>query len=361
MKKELTYDMQYSEKAHGNEYQPLQFNNDFYIKEVPSIISQEILNLLSNNNYSKNKWRSLKTFSIQWKTNDNAINTNISFYKLTELLKSNRKYNNSIFNLPPLPLSWLDKTVEIGIPFYAPCNEEESSLTFSLDSSLGNVYPVKPKIDREGFASGSLQISLEKMLLSYRNELVNTSKEMFTPHDSYWLGKLMNFLNVSVSVVDITLTQLYYKAKYDSKLFNWKFDELKLGSTISRRITDKIKWIHSITGNHIEDISNELQTFTIIKKVRNHLNHFDPPVFAYTIEDVSTWLNSSYHIAMLLLKIRKSINSHISKILIEILLQPTVRFVPKDPGKPRYPQKNTGYKSCYESSENINGVKINWK
>lgn len=362
MNKELTYDMQSSKNAHGNEYQPLQFNDDFYLKEIPSLLAKEILNILTNQNNSKNQWRELKTFSINWKSkNNNDINTNISYYKLTELLKTNRNYNSSLFNLPPLPLSWLDRTLELGMPFYAPANEEKSSLTFSLDSSLGYCYPIKPKIDREGFASGSLQINLENMLLVYRNDVVNYSKHMFMINDGVWLGKLMNFLNVSISVVDITLTQLYYKAKYDSDVFKWTFNESKIGTTISRRITDKIKWIHSITNNHIDDISKELETFKEIKIVRNHLNHFDPPVFAYTIEDVARWLNSTHDIIMLLWKIRKAINSHLSKKLIEILLQPTVKFVPRDPDKPRYPQVNTGYKSCYEISENKNGVQINWK
>jgi hypothetical protein len=358
---ELTYNMKSSESAFGKEYQPLQFNDDFFTKDIASTIAKDVLNIITNHDNSKSTWKKAKKFELKWTEKETHKSKVTSFYEITELLKKNRKYDPKGFDLPPLPFSWLDKSVEVGMPFYAPANEKECSLTFELDAAFGQLYPITPKIDREGFASGSPQNYLLNMLLLHRNELVQYSGYMFTPNDGIWLSRLMSYFNISVSVVEITLTQLYYKAKYDPNEFQWEFDESKLGSTVCARMTDKLKWIHLITNRHLDNISTELAVFKKIKNIRNHLNHIDPPVFAYSIEDVAEWLNSIFYIAMFLYKIRKSIDSHISKRLIDLLLQPTIKFVPRDPEKPRYPQRGTGYASCYEEDTIIDGVKIKWK
>ncbi|MDR3046366.1 MAG: hypothetical protein LBU51_01975 [Bacteroidales bacterium] len=94
-----------------------------------------------------------------------------------------------------------------------------------------------------------------------------------------------------------------------------------------------MNWIIKITGRRLSNAAHEIEIFNKIKAVRNHLTHFDPPVFAYTIEDVADWLSSINEIGMLLLKIRETLNVNISEQILEMILLPRVKFVPADPGK----------------------------
>jgi hypothetical protein len=151
----------------------------------------------------------------------------------------------------------------------------------------------------------------------------------------------------SVALVDITLHQLYTKAKYDPQP-GWKFDESVLGKSFGRRLKDKIPWVGKITGRPLDDVRSELESLNEIRRLRNHLLHFDPPCMAYSIEDAAGWLNQISVIARLAWKIRLRTKSPVTEHLIQLMLLPRIVFVPRDLTLVRIPQGNTtGYASVH--------------
>ena len=58
-----------------------------------------------------------------------------------------------------------------------------------------------------------------------------------------WFHDLRMLLNECVSIVDITLHQLYFKAEYGPRPAGWTFDPDKLGLRHGVRLTEKLKWI----------------------------------------------------------------------------------------------------------------------
>ncbi|WP_437762923.1 hypothetical protein WMF27_43680 [Sorangium sp. So ce281] len=191
---------------------------------------------------------------------------------------------------------------------------------------------------------------MQQAILDTRRRLVEDSELLFNIGTGVWLRNLMAHLNAAVSLVEVTLNMIYYKAKYDAASLGWRFDEQKLGPTHGRRLIDKLTWIGTITGKPLDNAQDEIESFKKLKEVRNHLHHFDPPVFACTIEDAATWLNQTQPLAELIWKIRERLPVPLSGPLVEMLLCPRVRFVPKDPGKRRAPQTSAvGYASCRAS------------
>ena len=86
--------------------------------------------------------------------------------------------------------------------------------------------------------------------------------------------------------------------------------------------------------------------FTKLKDLRNHLQHFDPPSFSYSLEDAIPWLNYVLDCGHLNWAMRRCFGSRMSIPLVELLLQRPVHFVPADPARPRIQQKpNIGYGS----------------
>ncbi|EJZ44059.1 hypothetical protein LEP1GSC178_2017 [Leptospira licerasiae str. MMD4847] len=335
------------QKVRG-EYFPLGFKESFYEPYLTAEIAQLILNKATNLNHSISKWKKLGTFRFEGKKlNGESISGETSFAKIEQILKGNREYLSNGTVIPELPITWMDSSIAIQLNFYAPENGSEKSLTIELNTKGSHNYPILPRIDREGMAFSSTLDTLEKILYNVKIDLVKNSNLMLVGSNNYWLEKLITYLNTSVSLIENMLIMLYYKAKHDHSTFGWQFDEQKLGQTYSRRLTDKISWVYTITGKHLPDLTEELKALNELKAVRNHLNHFDPPVFACTIEDVADWLNRSYYIARLALKVRQTVNSSVSGNLIKLLLSKPVLYSPNDPGKVRYKQTATGYKSCF--------------
>lgn len=152
-------------------------------------------------------------------------------------------------------------------------------------------------------------------------------------------------INECVSIVDITLHQIYFMAEYRGKEKGWTFDKAALGSRQGQRVADKLSWIGKITGNplHEQDL---IKNFKRIKDLRNHLNHFDPPCFAYTMEDVVGWLNRIPPIGKLLWRIREKCQAQLSRGIVEIIALPKIIFIPLDPTAPRIAQpSDVGYLS----------------
>ena len=159
-----------------------------------------------------------------------------------------------------------------------------------------------------------------------------------------WFHDLRILINDCITVVDITLHQLYYKAEYNPKQ-GWRFDREALKKRDGMRMMDMFEWIGKITGQGLDNATAEKEHFRVLKDIRNHLNHFDPPCFAFTIEDVVGWLNRVPHIGRLLWKMRMEMDEPPTNGIVEIITLPLLEFVPRNSSGRRQPQgRGVGYK-----------------
>jgi hypothetical protein len=316
------------------------------ISEVNKL-SAYIINMLLKTDYSVSKLKKLGKINIQWRDNKSNIHeSEITLESLSENIRSTRSIDSELINIPPIKCDWLDEFVGIAKPD-APIvsSDGKQFAKFALPLSYGEKFPLQPCIDREGIIYRSLQYPLKENIIRLYYKLINDSY-IATKFNGVWLNDLRMMLNDCISIVDVTLHQLYYKAKYQNELMGWKFDANDIGPSLNIRLKDKIKWIGKITGRSLDDAQKELSSFNKLKEVRNHLNHFDPPCFAYTLEDAVNWMNLVPDIGKLLWKIRDKMNVQLSKKLIEVILLPRVEFIPKDPYAPRIPQDmEVGYMS----------------
>ncbi|MBI9010554.1 MAG: hypothetical protein JEZ05_11075 [Tenericutes bacterium] len=309
-------------------------------------VAKEILNDYLQSDKSITQLKKMKMFKIncyeqsgdkrkEWKSE------NISYDLILENIENNNTFKFEEFKAVELKCRWLDGNIDISLPqFFIDPNGQTVKL--NLNMPFGEKFPIHPTIDREGCMYNSFQNALAKRILYNHKKLVDESYDFLT---SDWLYDLITLISNSVSLVDITLNQLYIKAEYDP-LPNWKFDKERLGERHNRRLTDKIKWVSQITGNNLYDIEKELKSLKEIKDLRNHTQHFDPPCFGYSLEDVAKWLNMISDIGMLVHKIRKRLKSVTNIYIYEIILLPKVLIngnVLFD--RNRVPQENTGYDS----------------
>lgn len=199
---------------------------------------------------------------------------------------------------------------------------------------FGATFPVVPELDREGWVVSSFQRLSHTRILRLHRALVETSHQF---SDIAWLDDLRAYICECISLIDMVLHQLYLKAEHAPE-GGWRFDRDKLGVRHGRRIADKLAWVGLITGKLLDDAQDELKTFHRLRKVRNHVRHFDPPSFACSLEgDVVSWLNGCAHVARLAWKIRRRVGAPLTEELIALLLLPTVEFMPLHLGLPRAP------------------------
>lgn len=349
MASEITYNMQTSPQVTVGTYFPLKYDPAPPISARTNAIVQALLNHWSPRSMSVSQWKKQPPFSVT-STDDKGAplkSTPLSFDQLSKHLKENRKLLHAELKLPRVQCAWLDPSVVVRQLFYAPVNPPNTgSFALALTSKLGAAFPILPMVDREGLALSSLQHHLTQTVIRTRHQLVSRSDRMLGADDT-WLDDLMVYMNSSVALVENLLHQLYYKAKFDAPAMGWKFDEERLGQTHRRPLKEKIRWVYDITGQLVNSMDDQLRNVMKLKEIRNHLNHFDPPAFAMTIEDAALWLNFCDDLAVLLSKLRQKIGSPLSVPLIELLLLPRVEWSPFDPGIPRLPQPPTsGYASC---------------
>ena len=121
--------------------------------------------------------------------------------------------------------------------------------------------------------------------------LIDNCSAAFDLDEMTWFHELRMLLSECITAVDITLHQMYIRAESGPCPPGWRFDPLKVGLTHGVRFRDKLKWVGLITGKPLGDASKEMESLLLIKDIRNHFNHFDPPCVAYTMEDVVKWLN----------------------------------------------------------------------
>jgi len=230
--------------------------------------------------------------------------------------------------------------------FHAVANSGTHALTFCAEPNLGARFPLTPALDREGAAYTSFQTVLLKRIGALRSKLIETSS---APHTEGWFQDFRNLVGECVALIENTLHQAYFKAEYDP-LPGWQFDRVALGERHGRRALDKVKWIYQITRNEL-DADAEIKAFVLIKGLRNHLQHFDPPSFACTWEEMAEWLNAVIGVVRLAWKMRECLGALPSVSMIEVLLQRPVVFRTKDPGRRRLKQpKYVGYGSTNEEA-----------
>lgn len=300
-----------------------------------------LANSLVVNHYYKSslsieKMRKDKRFvNVNWETpnGEKQVSKPINYSVISEYIRNRGGFSSTEFNLPRMDCFWLDHSLDMKINFQVT----DETGTFGLVSGIpqqqyGKNYPIEPKLTREGSLFTTFQPQLLNRIIKLRSKLIEYSELAFTDD---WIFDLRSLINDSISLLDITLTQLYIKAQYD-KLPNWKFDKEKLGTRHGRRLNDKLRWIYQISGKNlnIEPENNALQN---LKEIRNHLMHFDPPSLVITVEEATHWLNDIINLGIILIKIRQTIGVEVSEGLINFILQKEAIFTLKNKDELRKP------------------------
>lgn len=321
-----------------------------YLDEYPvpsevSAISCHLLNYAFNMKLSASKFRKAGRFQFKWSDNKGKETSGtISFEAIVEYIKENRSFDPASFTFPPIQSQWLDSSVHISLPNQLGEDANGRGVTINLGLPFGEKFPIKPGIDRPGVAMSSFQGSILSNIARLHRNLVETSDKALEI-DGLWLNNLRLLFNECVSLLDVTLHQLYFMAEYRGHELGWNFMKDKLGKRHGVRLSDKLSWIGQITKRPLDNAEKELQSFKILKEVRNHLNHFDPPCFAYTMEDIVSWLNLVPDVGRLMWKIREKLDTQISTQLIAVILLTRVEYVPPYKAHPP-PEHEVGYKSC---------------
>lgn len=317
------------------------FNRDNKAKVIWYLIDEHC----SNIGYSRKEWKKTrKPFRCTF-TNPNGTKWNskpINYSRLNDYIKKNYKFEYADFDFPSYNCRWLDLSIDMGVNFFLKSSPNAGTpiQDWTLLDRFGHDVHLRPQIDREGHLISSFLPGLIRRIIYQRNELINNSNEAL---EINWLFRLKELIINSISLIDITLLQLYTKAEYLPES-TWTFDKKILGEKHSRRITDKLKWVRQISGNEL-NITQELESLKILKEVRNHLSHFDPPCFAVTLEEIAEWLNMILDIATINYKIRMALNVKLSEELMSFMVQPLVEFVPQSVFTERTPlnKRFSGY------------------
>lgn len=276
---------------------------------------------------SRDKWKKEKrTLRVNWENHnkEKVQSLPLNYLIISEQIREFGKFEIDKFNLPPMKCFWLDHTLDIKLGYQVADHTGAMTLaTGDTKNQYGEKYPINPKLQREGHLYTTFQPQLIKRIVRQRTKLIEESNNALTDD---WVFDLRGLISDTISLLDITLTQFYLKAEYDP-LPQWKFDKEKLGARHGRRIIDKLKWIHQVTGNNL-NIEAERESLDTLKDIRNHLMHFDPPSLVITLEEATLWLNQIIDIGMILIKMRKAIGVEVSVELVNFILQKEAVFNP---------------------------------
>lgn len=361
-----TYNFSLSADAHVAPYQCLVEDERVADIHATRELAKILLDQYGNQSLSLKKWRKVSPFRINWtdttskppKARQSSL---LRFDWFVDHIAKRRGLDHEALGLCSPEQSrwnWMDAHLTWW-GHYAPCNQEPTSLPVQLQLALGPEFPVIPAIDREGFAISSPQLHLQQGLLRARLRVIQESSALvpqkidrergqqaqFIMGGTPPLAALMEFVSLYVSIVDITLMQAYYAGFYAPERTGLSFNKEIMGPATGRRISDKLKWVRALSGKDLH-ASVELDAFTQMKSVRNHLTHFDPPCFAASIDDVAGWLSKTSDVAWLLIKIRMCLGVPISGPLVQMAMAPPVVAVARDPAHQRHVQSaDTGYLS----------------
>jgi len=337
--------------AASQEHRFLRFRPAIRGRPVVHQIAVSILNTYAREKRSRTKWLRAPPLRITWyqettvpgdvgaRRRVERVSKPIRVERVEEHLEAGR-FDADAFGLPGLFCNWLDPSLQLKLE--APLLLKEGMTTAIAGTNFGAAFPLRPGLDREGLAISSFQnLSIQKVIEA-RTALVEKSNMQDLGE---WFQALRQYTSEAVSWIDTTLHQLYFKAQY-APLPGWSFDKTRMGSRHGVRIADKFAWVGRITGKSLNP-GSELADFHMIRKLRNHLQHFDPPCFSCTMEEAVRWLNAAQGVGRLNWRIREAIGSPLCPELIRLLLLPDVEFVPKSPEIPRVPQgPHSGYASC---------------
>lgn len=279
-------------------------------------------------------YRKLKTVRVV------ATGNPLRFTDVVRHIRETRGFDHARFGLPQLLSPLLDSSLWAawdGPTFNA--DDPGYYVPLDLETPMGRTFPA-PSIDREGAAYSSFQFFLQRNIVRLYHHCVETENPLDLNGD--WLSAFRALINECVSIVDMTLHQLYYLAKHRGPELGFSFDESSLPSR-EGRLMDKLRWVGLICGTPL-DAQKEERKFDVLRRLRNQLNHFDPPAFAFHLEELVGWLNLVPAVGRLLWKIRDRMGTALTAELIQIILLPPVIFEPKDPTAPRASKtRGSGY------------------
>jgi hypothetical protein len=334
----------------------IRYRDEQLLAAEASRIAAYILNRWLKHEWSVTKYRKLGRLDFQYTTESDSREVKLRFDDLVDHIQVNRSLKPDALGLPYVECEWLDSRVSLAKPD-APIATVDFSefLKFSLRLPFGSKFPLEPCIDREGAMFASFQTPIQENIVALHRRLVSDS-HLTTSLSNLWRNDLRMLANEAISLIDITLHQLYFMAEYRAQEQGWNVDPEKLGPRHGQRLRNKLAWVKKITGRDL-DANVELPAFHRLRTVRNHFNHFDPPCVAYTVEDVVGWLNDVPQIGRLAWRIRQKADAQLSIGLIEMIALPRVEFVPRVPGLPRVAQaKDVGYGSvAWPDGEDMSG------
>ncbi|NID09395.1 hypothetical protein [Fibrivirga algicola] len=301
---------------------------------------------LSKKNKTIKQWKEDKVPAVvNWENKiekRTVTSKGINYVIILNHIKKYGYFNPKQFDLYSIREDFLDLKTEVGVALHTK-DKRTSIELWNSSNYLGENFPITPNLGREGIIISCFLDQLLHRVAKNRELIVLNSNDVFSID---WLFSFKDLINDVISTLEIFLHLIYNKAQFDP-LNGWVFDKDILGSSHGRRLTDKLKWIYQISGKHlgIESYKNSL---LFVKELRNHLNHFDPPVFCIAIEEIADVLNYIVDIGMIHIEIRKVLNLKISSTLINFILQPQIVFVPEKMFSHRKPldYNSEGYNSC---------------
>ncbi|EPZ52082.1 hypothetical protein M902_2346 [Bacteriovorax sp. BAL6_X] len=315
------------------------------IKTTPNKVTRElakyIINTSLNQNYSIGKLKKLGTQSFTWQGKNGTQSGQVEYRFLLNHLHSRRSLDNKKFNFPH-GTNYIDTGVEMSMP--QPINASDGSVKIGLPlSELGKTFPISPVLNREGLASSNLVNTVCKNIVFLYKQLAVNSHDA-VKINSQWFLNFRMLINELVSVVDMTLNKMYLLAEY-GQVPNWKFDKSVLGERHGRRFDDKLKWVYQITGVHLPQFKNELDSLKIVKGLRNHLSHFDPPCLSISVEELVKYANYTRDIGLVMWNLRRISNFKLSEPLIEMILLQNYDF------NSPYARPIDSNPDCYDTSK----------
>lgn len=287
---------------------------------------------------SVSSWRKDKgLYQVSWtdRNGQRQQSAPINYLKISEFIREHGYFDNEQFHLPPIECFWLEFSINYKINWHLHDQTAPEGMAVqdkTGQEQYGQNYPIVPRLTREGHSFTTLQPQLLSRIFRLREKLIQTSNQAL---EDDWFFDLRTLINDTVSIVEITLNQLYNKAEYDP-LPHWNFDKEALGSKQGRRFEDKLGWVYKIAGKHL-NAEKYMPGVNNLRELRNHMMHFDPPSLVIPIEEAVIWLNQVLDVGYLLLKIRQAIGVEVSLQLMNFLLQKEALFNPEAPFSQRLP------------------------
>jgi hypothetical protein len=323
----------------------IRYRDEQLLAADASRIAAYLLNRWLEQEWSVTRYRKVAQLAFRYVTPSESREVMLRFGDLVDHIQAHRSLKPDLLGIPHPECEWLDSRLSLAKPD-APIATADFSefLKLSLPLPFGEGFPLEPCIDREGTMFASFQTPIQENIVALHRRLVADS-HLTTSLSNPWRNDLRMLANETISLIDITLHQLYFMAEYRGSEQGWSFEPKALGPRRGQRLKDKLAWVKKITGRDL-DANAELPGFHRLRAVRNHFNHFDPPCVAYTVEDVVGWLNDVAQVGRLAWRIRLAAKAQLSTGLIEIIALPRVEFVPRVPALPRVAQAtDVGYGS----------------